>query len=139
MAALHLASNKIQKCWRGHIIRKHKADLRKYLEGREKSKGAVNEKTYTGEQKLRAKFLSSKQRVPGANEDEAFKHFCATKIAATFRMGLTKRLFKFHRFSMYHVAAIEIQGVWKRFVSRHPKKSKEDIAAHKIQMQVLLR
>jgi hypothetical protein len=100
-------------------------------------RNAINERAYTTVQKLRSKFLSSKVHGQFKDENEAYKHFCASKIGATFRMGLTKRLFKFHRFSIYHIASLEIQGAWRRYVATHPKKSKEEVAVHKIQMYAL--
>ena len=51
-------------------------------------------------------------------------------------MALTKRLFKFHRFAMYHIAAIQIQWAWRGFRERKRKvmtKSKEQVAVEKIQ------
>ena len=51
-------------------------------------------------------------------------------------MALTRRLFKYHRFAMYHIAAIQIQWAWRGFVQRKkrvPQKSREVIAVEKIQ------
>lgn len=51
-------------------------------------------------------------------------------------MALTRRLFKYHRFAMYHIAAIQIQWAWRRFQEKKkkvPVKSKELIAVEKIQ------
>jgi hypothetical protein len=51
-------------------------------------------------------------------------------------MSLTRRLFKYHRFAMYHIAAIQIQWAWRGYLSRKkkvPQKTKEAIAAEKIQ------
>eukprot|EP01022_Parablepharisma_sp_SALTPOND_P028794 TRINITY_DN71734_c0_g1_i1.p2 TRINITY_DN71734_c0_g1~~TRINITY_DN71734_c0_g1_i1.p2 ORF type:complete len:195 (+),score=10.04 TRINITY_DN71734_c0_g1_i1:222-806(+) len=134
MAALNLASIKIQRHFRGYVIRKHKHSLQKYQEEKAKMRSFISEKAYTTVQKLRSKFLSSKVHAKYKNEDEAYHHFCASKIAATFRMSLTRKLFKFHRFSIYHIASLQIQQAWKNFVTRHPRKSKEDVAAYKIQM-----
>jgi len=134
MAALNLAAIKIQKNFKGYTIRKHKKELRKFLEQRAKVKSFVSEKAYSSVQKLRSKFIATKPRSPYKNEDEAFQNFCASKIAASFKMSLTRRLFKFHRFSMYHIASLQIQHCWKAHIIKHPKKSKEDVAAHKIQM-----
>ena len=62
--------------------------------------------------------------------------FCAALIQATYKMSLTRRLFKYHRFAMYHIGAIQIQWAWRAHLQRKRKqkqKSKEDIAAEKIQ------
>lgn len=124
----------MQKVWRGFIIRKNKNNLFKYREEKEKKRTQKSEKAYTTVQKFRSKFLSSKIHTRFPNEDEGYKNFCVAKIGATFRMSLTRRLFKFHRFSMYHIAVLEIQAAWKKYLAAHPKKSKEDVAAYKIQM-----
>lgn len=39
--------------------------------------------------------------------------FCAALIQATYKMSLTRRLFKYHRFAMYHIGAIQIQWAWR--------------------------
>jgi hypothetical protein len=36
-------------------------------------------------------------------------------------MSLTRRLFKYHRFAMYHIAAIQIQWAWRGFLERKKK------------------
>ena len=51
-------------------------------------------------------------------------------------MALTRRLFKYHRFAMYHIAAIQIQWAWRGCMERQkkvPKKSKEEEAVERIQ------
>lgn len=51
-------------------------------------------------------------------------------------MALTRRLFKYHRFAMYHIAAIQIQWAWRGFQERKkkiPGKTKETKAAEKLQ------
>ena len=51
-------------------------------------------------------------------------------------MSLTRRLFKYHRFAMYHIAAIQIQWAWRGFLERKKKvelKTKDQVAAEKIQ------
>jgi hypothetical protein len=50
-------------------------------------------------------------------------------------MALTRRLFKYHRFAMYHIAAIQIQWAWRGFIERKkkkPQKSRESLAAEKL-------
>ena len=64
------------------------------------------------------------------------KDFCAGLIQATYKMSLTRRLFKYHRFAMYHIAAIQIQWAWRGFQEKRRKitqKSKDQLAAEKIQ------
>ena len=41
------------------------------------------------------------------NEDKCLRNYCAAIIQATYKMSLTRRLFKYHRFAMYHIAAIQ--------------------------------
>ena len=51
-------------------------------------------------------------------------------------MSLTRRLFKYHRFAMYHIAAIQIQWAWRGFIERKKKvelKTKDVLAAETIQ------
>jgi len=51
-------------------------------------------------------------------------------------MSLTRRLFKYHRFAMYHIAAIQIQWAWRGYLDRKKKveqKSEKSIAVEKIQ------
>jgi myosin heavy subunit len=51
-------------------------------------------------------------------------------------MALTRRLFKYHRFAMYHIAAIQIQWAWRGFLERKKKilvKSKDLVAVEKLQ------
>ena len=62
----------------------------------------------TATQKLRQKFLTSAFNLPHKNEDQCLRDFCAALIQATYKMSLTRRLFKYHRFAMYHIAAIQI-------------------------------
>jgi len=62
----------------------------------------------TATQKLRQKFLTSSFNVMHKNEDQCLRNFCAAIIQATYKMSLTRRLFKYHRFAMYHIAAIQI-------------------------------
>jgi len=87
-------------------------------------------------QRLRQKFLTSKYNVMTRNEDHCMREFCASLIQATYKMSLTRRLFKYHRFAMYHIAAIQIQWAWRGYRERRIKqtqKSKRDVAAEKIQ------
>ena len=134
MAALSLAAIIIQKFIRGYLTRKHKHELLKYTQEKSKQKLVVNKKAYKTVQSLRSKFLSSKVYSKHKDESEAYKSFCASKIAATFKMCLTKKLFKFHRFSVFHIASLQIQHSWKRHLARHPKQTKEGASAHRIQM-----
>jgi hypothetical protein len=64
------------------------------------------------------------------------RDFCAALIQATYKMSLTRRLFKYHRFAMYHIAAIQIQWAWRAAIIKKRKlnaKSKDVVAAEKIQ------
>ena len=64
------------------------------------------------------------------------RNFCAAIIQATYKMSLTRRLFKYHRFAMYHIAAIQIQWAWRGYLERKKKvelKTKDQLAAEKIQ------
>ena len=45
------------------------------------------------------------------NEDKCLRNYCAAIIQATYKMSLTRRLFKYHRFAMYHIAAIQIYAM----------------------------
>jgi hypothetical protein len=70
------------------------------------------------------------------SEEQCWRNFCAALIQATYKMALTRRLFKYHRFAMYHIAAIQIQWAWRGFLERKKKvhvKSKELIAVEKLQ------
>ena len=138
MAALNLAAIKIQKIFRGFIIRKNKNDLKKYLDDRTKRNLEKNKKNSNPAQKFRTKFLNSRKHFKAKSDDEAYKTFCITKIAATFRMSLVRRLFKFYNFSIYHIASFQIQQAWKRHSVKKPiPLSKEEISAHKIQLLFL--
>ncbi len=61
---------------------------------------------YSALQRLRQKFFASKFNVNYQNEDKCLRNYCAAIIQATYKMSLTRRLFKYHRFAMYHIAAI---------------------------------
>lgn len=137
MAALNLAAIKIQKMLKGFIIRKNKKQLKKYLEDKAELKALREEEKKNPGQKLKAKFARAKKHFKAKSENDGFEAFCATKIAATFRMSLVRRLFKFYNFSIYHIASFQIQQAWKRHSSAHkkpPRHTKEETAAHKIQM-----
>lgn len=91
---------------------------------------------FTATQSLRQKFLTSRFNVMTKNEEQCMKDFCAGLIQATYKMSLTRRLFKYHRFAMYHIAAIQIQWAWRGYQERRRKitqKSKDTVAAEKIQ------
>ena len=75
----------------------------------------------TATQKLRQKFLTSPFNIMHKNEDQCLRNFCAAIIQATYKMSLTRRLFKYHRFAMYHIAAIQIQWAWRGFLERKKK------------------
>eukprot|EP00826_Nyctotherus_ovalis_P013513 TRINITY_DN13677_c0_g1_i13.p1 TRINITY_DN13677_c0_g1~~TRINITY_DN13677_c0_g1_i13.p1 ORF type:complete len:171 (+),score=56.67 TRINITY_DN13677_c0_g1_i13:75-587(+) len=137
MAALNLAAIKIQKIFKGFVIRKNKKQLKKYLEDKAKLKALKEENKKSSSQRLKAKFARTKKHFKAKSENDGFEAFCATKIAATFRMSLVRRLFKFYNFSIYHIASYQIQQAWKRHSSARRKPvpySKEETAAHKIQM-----
>mmetsp|Transcript_8598 Transcript_8598/g.14522 ORF Transcript_8598/g.14522 Transcript_8598/m.14522 type:complete len:508 (-) Transcript_8598:42-1565(-) len=87
-------------------------------------------------QQLRQKFVTSPFNVMHKNEDQCLRNFCAALIQATYKMSLTRRLFKYHRFAMYHIAAIQIQWAWRGYLERKKKvelKTKDQVAAEKIQ------
>ena len=70
------------------------------------------------------------------SEDDCLRDFCAGLIQATYKMALTRRLFKYHRFAMYHIAAIQVQWAWRGYQERNKKKSQKsrvEQAAEKIQ------
>jgi hypothetical protein len=71
---------------------------------------------------LRSKFLTSPFNVMTRSEEHCLRDFCAALIQATYKMSLTRRLFKYHRFAMYHIAAIQIQWAWRGFLERKKKK-----------------
>jgi len=70
------------------------------------------------------------------NEEECWRNYCAALVQATYKMALTRRLFKYHRFAMYHIAAIQIQWArrgWLQRKKKEPMKSKEELAVEMIQ------
>ena len=90
----------------------------------------------TATQKLRSKFFTSPFNVLHKSEEQCWRNFCAALIQATYKMALTRRLFKYHRFAMYHIAAIQIQWAWRGYFQRKrkvPQKSREVVAVEKIQ------
>eukprot|EP00347_Sterkiella_histriomuscorum_P006593 403352176 len=90
----------------------------------------------TPNQRLRQKFFTSPFNVLHKSEETCWRNFCAALIQATYKMALTRRLFKYHRFAMYHIAAIQIQWAWRGYQERKKKvvvRSKESIAVEKIQ------
>ena len=90
----------------------------------------------TATQKLRSKFFTSPFNMIHKSEEQCWKNFCAALVQATYKMALTRRLFKYHRFAMYHIAAIQIQWAWRGYIERKkkiPKKSKNQMAAEKVQ------
>lgn len=89
-------------------------DCRKKQSVKISEKDPVNE--LTPSQKLRAKFITSSFNQLHAGDTECFWNFCAAKIQALFKMSVTKRLFKFHIFPMYHIAAIQIQWAFWGFL-----------------------
>ncbi len=81
----------------------------------------------TAKAKLVQKYKGSPYYSPEVEEAKAMKHFCAAKIQALYKMSLTRRLVKYHRFPMYHIAAIQIQWAWRSYRQRvellRPKRS----------------
>jgi hypothetical protein len=63
---------------------------------------------FSASQSLRQKFWNSPFNDDTRGEDECMRDFCASLIQSTYKMSLTRRLFKYHRFAMYHIAAIQI-------------------------------
>ena len=136
MAAQHLAAIKIQSAIRRFLYRKRKAQripgMRQPVNKRgvikqlppkvhpnallsHKNKNAYHKvsnmsemQNYTATQKLRQKFFTSPFNVLHRSEEQCWKNFCAALIQATYKMALTRRLFKYYRFAMYHIAAIQI-------------------------------
>jgi hypothetical protein len=99
-------------------------------------RGSENAGHLSASQSLRQKFLTSPFNLPHLHEDQCLRNFCAALIQATYKMSLCRRLFKFHRFAMYHIAACLIQWGWMGFKDRRKKrelKSKDQVAAEKIQ------
>lgn len=87
-------------------------------------------------QQLRQKFVTSPFNNMERNEDDCMRDFCASLIQSTYKMSLTRRLFKYHRFAMYHIAAIQIQWAWRAYNEkkrRIQQKSRKTVAAEKIQ------
>lgn len=76
---------------------------------------------FSATQSLRQKFLTSPFNVMTRNEEQCMRDFCAGLIQATYKMSLTRRLFKYHRFAMYHIAAIQIQWAWRGYLERKRK------------------
>mmetsp|Transcript_33766 Transcript_33766/g.41725 ORF Transcript_33766/g.41725 Transcript_33766/m.41725 type:complete len:82 (+) Transcript_33766:863-1108(+) len=66
----------------------------------------VQMQNFSATQSIRQKFLTSRFNVMTKNEEHCMRDFCASLIQATYKMSLTRRLFKYHRFAMYHIAAI---------------------------------
>jgi hypothetical protein len=70
--------------------------------------GSKEMQSFSASQSLRQKFLTSAFNDMSKGEDECMRDFCAGLIQSTYKMSLTRRLFKYHRFAMYHIAAIQI-------------------------------
>lgn len=81
--------------------------------------------TYSASQSLRQKFLASPFNVMTKSEEACMRDFCAGLIQATYKMALTRRLFKYHRFAMYHIAAIQVQWAWRGYQERKRKKTQK--------------
>jgi hypothetical protein len=113
MAAQHLAAFVIQRAARSHLnlVPRSKPILRP-----ESKQSAL--------QRLRSKFLAT-----GKSTEADFKDFCAAKLQAAFKMQTTRRVFRFHRFSMYHVAALQIQWGWRNKRMRDEVVTPEKAAA----------
>ena len=126
MAAQHLAAALIQRNFRRYIgLRKGTKMLKSELKlstigsplntvspiassgEKLKSLTAQDQKSITAKARLMNKFKRS-QYFPSdpTNEEKGLRHFCAAKIQAAYKMSLTRRLVKYHRFPMYHIAAI---------------------------------
>ena len=126
MAAQHLAAALIQRNFRRYIgLRKGTKMLKSELKlstigsplntvspiassgEKLKSLTAQDQKSITAKARLMNKFKRSQYFPSGpTNEEKALRHFCAAKIQAAYKMSLTRRLVKYHRFPMYHIAAI---------------------------------
>lgn len=139
MAAQHLAAMRIQRFIRNYLdfLSQH-PERRRSSNKMSKGYGEDQDEMQhlTPIQKLRSKFMTSSYNILHKGEEEWFQNFCAAKIQATFKMAITRRLFKYYQFAMYHIAAIQIQWAWRGHVSRtrkNYKKTKEEIACEKIQ------
>jgi len=143
MAAQNLAAITIQKHFRRllalrraeKLLRSPRKIRRQLLEEAERGKIRKHgDSTVT--QKLRAKFLTSEYNNPMTDEEDNLRQFCAALIQATFKMMLERRRFKWQRFAMYHVAAIQIQWAWKakqKFFKKEKKVNRTEEAALTIQ------
>ena len=92
--------------------------------------------SFSASQQLRQKFVTSPFNDMQRSEEECMRNFCASLIQSTYKMSLTRRLFKYHRFAMYHIAAIQIQWAWRAYKERKKRiqqKSRKTVAAEKIQ------
>lgn len=160
MAAQHLAAIKIQNLVRRFLYKKrrlergirgghhHNRHFKKQIlggsnrvmkgvnvQGGAKFSNVSELQHLTATQKLRSKFFTSPFNVLHKSEEQCWRNFCAALIQATYKMALTRRLFKYHRFAMYHIAAIQIQWAWRGYFQRKrkvPQKSREVIAVEKI-------
>jgi hypothetical protein len=139
MAAQHLAALRIQRYVRPFLeYLGENPQLRKKqkIRGHGYADDSQSDQHFKPHQKLRAKFLTSAYNILHKSEESCFQNFCAAKIQATFKMALTRRLFKYYRFAMYHIAAIQIQWAWRGHISRSKKthkKTREELACEKIQ------
>ncbi len=127
MAAQHLAAIIIQGAVRRFLFRKRIQIVRKAARERVRPvpwdilvpkqwrRRAYHQasQAVSASQSLRQKFLTSPFNQMTRNEDKCMRDFCAALIQATYKMSLTRRLFKYHRFAMYHIAAIQIQWAWR--------------------------
>jgi len=126
MAGQHLAAIKIQRFIRSYLafLRQHPDQRRKTVGGTKGLADLSDQDNLTPVQKLRSKFLTSPYNILHKSEEGCYQNFCAAKIQATFKMAVTRRLFKYFRFAMYHIAAIQIQWAWRGHVSRTRKSYK---------------
>jgi hypothetical protein len=125
MAAQHLAATKIQGAIRKFLYRKHRDIIRAakrankpipyYLLIPAQTRklmlalaGNKEMQSFSASQQLRQKFVTSPFNDVERSEEDCMRDFCASLIQSTYKMSLTRRLFKYHRFAMYHIAAIQI-------------------------------
>lgn len=75
---------------------------------------------------LAMKFLAEKRaradltRVPPSGEDpmSGFETWCVSRIQAWWRMGIIRSEYRRHRFSLYHIAAMQIQNIFRAHLQR---------------------
>eukprot|EP00941_MAST-03F_sp_MAST-3F-sp1_P000018 g18.t1 len=123
MAAQNLASRLIQTKYRGHLARKMVQ-----LSGWEGPRIVKIKKRKPNWAKA-PKFSEQYSRWMGSYAVEGIEGFAAAKIQATYWKWRFRRRFIWQRYTMYHIAAMEIQYVYrasKRFEAEKSRKKYKD-------------